>query len=139
MTAVVFLLFIYFLTAMVNCAEIDVKKFIPQGFKLKEVIDFDSDKDGNKEKVVHCENNAEALFFVLKKHNLTWKKYNLASFPKECADYFLIKDLYNNPLGTPGDGLPSDTTVLIMGMRKPSTSVYSIPFKWTGKEYQQCR
>lgn len=116
-----------------------IEDFIPTGFQLKDYIDLDSDRDGVSEKIVHCERKTEALFFVLDKKESGWKKYRLGVFDKEDCDYFLIKDLYDNPLGSPGDGyLSEETTVLIMGMRLSSTSVFPIPFKWTGRDYESC-
>lgn len=116
-----------------------IEDFIPTGFQLTDYIDLDSDRDGVKEKIVHCESKTEVLFFVLDKKGPEWKKYRLVIFDKEDCDYFLMEDLYDNPLGSPGDGyLSAEITVLIMGMRLPSTSVFPIPFKWTGRYYESC-
>ena len=67
-----------------------------------------------------------------------WKKFPVGAFNSDCADYCIVKNLYDNALGSPGCGIPADTTALIMGMRKPSTSVFALPYKWTGSGYVPC-
>ena len=54
-----------------------VENFVPSGYSLKEVIDFDSDKDEIREKIVHCKSAKKELFFILDKTGNLWKKYPL--------------------------------------------------------------
>ena len=115
-----------------------IENYIPSGFILKEVVEIDTDSDKSKEKFVHCKSNSEDLFFILKKDVGMWKKFPVGALSRDCADYCIVKNLYDNALGSPGCGIPADTTALIMGMRKPSTSVFALPYKWTGSGYVPC-